>query len=356
MPTTLLETKKELVLNDIQKEALEALENYPGSKGVVVMPTGSGKTFLSVIWFQNILLNNPKARLLFICHTVDILEQANEKEFQIHLKEHDISYGYYTRTEKSENSKVTFATVQTLWKNLDKLDKDQFDYIIVDEAHHYQAKSFKKVVCHFRPKFLLGLTATPNRTDNKDIFEVCGDLIYSSTTKFAIEKGILCPFHYYCVDNDIDFSSLHFNGRNYKNSDLNRKLCVKEYDNAFLKEYKELAIKKFNRKKTVCFCATVEHAQRMAELFTSNGIRSTFLVGKRKEEDSHSKYYKNRRSKLKDFSEGKYDIIFVRDLFNEGVNVPDADCVILIRPTDSEIILTQQLGRELRISKGKDYL
>jgi len=157
MPTTLLETKKELVLNDIQKEALEALENYPGSKGVVVMPTGSGKTFLSVIWFQNILLNNPKARLLFICHTVDILEQANEKEFQIHLKEHDISYGYYTRTEKSENSKVTFATVQTLWKNLDKLDKDQFDYIIVDEAHHYQAKSFKKVVCHFRPKFLLVL-------------------------------------------------------------------------------------------------------------------------------------------------------------------------------------------------------
>ena len=357
--STALIERPSYVLNDIQKDALSALNSHQksdGSDGVVVMPTGSGKTFLAVTWFKEQLVKNPEAKLLFICHNKDILSQANEKEFQVYLKDYNLSYGYYHGTEKSIQAQIVFATVQTLFKNLHKFAAKYFDYIIVDEAHHYQALSFKKVIEYFSPKFLLGLTATPDRLDNKNIFEVCGNSLYNANAEFAIKNDILCKFNYYCVDNSVDFSDLVWNGYKYKESDLNRKLCVEEYDSAFLKDYKNLVIKKFKRKKTICFCATVEHAHRMANLFALNGISAVALTGKKSNETRATIQPKKRKQIVKDFSEGVYDIIFVRDLFNEGVNIPNADCIMLMRPTSSKTIFAQQIGRGLRKFEGKSNL
>lgn len=345
---------KVLVPNIFQNEALRILENTKKDKGVIVMPTGTGKTFLASLWFKKQLESNSKAKLLFICHNKDILSQANEKEFQVCLKELDVTYGYYNGEEKNIQQ-ATFGTVQTLVRNLDKFDKELFDYIIVDEAHHYQARTFKKVIEHFKPKFILGLTATPNRKDNKSIFKLLGDKLYEVKVSEAIKNNLLTKINYWCVDNDIDFSNIKWNGSNYDEKDLNRIICVKEYDDAILKEYNETLREKFGKKKTICFCATVEHTYRMAKLFNDNGIKAVGLTGKYFKKDYRVTIHENQRDKIiEGFKNGDYDIIFVRDLFNEGVDIPDCDSIMMLRPTESHTIFTQQLGRGLRVSEGKD--
>jgi superfamily II DNA or RNA helicase len=347
--------------NEFQSGAQKNIEEciLEGKKAaLVVMPTGTGKTYLAAQWFRSLLENNPETRLLYVCHNQDILSQANDKEFENCLSDFDIPRGYYNKSEKNIGQ-VTFATIQTLGRNLDKLPFDYFDYIIVDEAHHYRAKSFEKTIRHFSPKFLLGMTATPNRMDGRPLSDVFGRTIYSASISDGIKNRLLSKIKYYYVDNDIDFSEIKhdYHGR-YEENDLNKKLCVKEYDDAIIKEYKETVKQKYNRKKTICFCATVEHAYRMEKLFNGNGIKAAALTGKRfsetgKEITVHSG---KRRQIISMFKDGDYDIIFVRDLFNEGIDIPDADCIMMLRPTESSRIFTQQIGRGLRVWKGKDYL
>ncbi len=340
--------------NIFQYEALQKLEETNKNKGVVVMPTGTGKTFLASLWFKKQLESDSKAKLLFICHNKDILSQANEKEFQNCLKELDITYGYYNAKEKNIQQS-TFATTQTLARNLEKFDKDYFDYIIVDECHHYQAKTFKKVLEYFTPKFMLGLTATPNRMDKLNIFMILGEKVYEAKINDAIKRGLLTKINYYCVDNDIDFSKVKWNGNGYNKKDLNKKICIEEYDEAILKEYKETLKSRFKKNKTICFCATVEHVYRMVKLFNNNGFSAIGLTAKKK---SRATLWKGTRDKIiKDFKDGDYDIIFVRDLFNEGVDIPDADSIMMLRPTQSHTIFTQQIGRGLRrFPNKKDVL
>ena len=211
--------QKLLVPNLFQNEALQKLEESTEHRGVIVMPTGIGKTFLAVLWFKKQLEVNPKARLLFICHNQDILSQANEKEFQTGLQDFNISYGYYNSIDK-DDTQCIFATTQTLARNLNKFRKDYFDYIIVDECHHYQARTFKKVLEYFTPAFMLGLTATPYRMDGLDIFKILGNKIYETKISDAIKQGLLSRINYYCVDNDIDFTNIQWNGRKYDETDL----------------------------------------------------------------------------------------------------------------------------------------
>ncbi len=349
-----LQRQKVLMPNIFQQEALQKLEETKKDRGVVVMPTGTGKTFLASLWFKKQLEANPKAKLLFICHNKDILSQANEKEFQRCLKDFGITYGYYSGIEKHIRQ-ATFGTVQTLSRNLNKFEVDNFDYIIVDEAHHYQAKSFKKVLEYFKPTFMLGLTATPNRLDGLSIFKVLGNKIYDAKISTAIKKGLLTKINYYCVDNDIDFSDVKWNGSTYDKKDLNKKICVREYDDAILKEYRDILKKKFGKNKTICFCATVEHCYRMEELFNRQGIKSVALTGKYEYKNIRRTIHSDKRDKIiNGFKDGKYDIIFVRDLFNEGVDVPDCDSVMMLRPTQSHTIFTQQIGRGLRKSEDKE--
>lgn len=352
-----LQKQKVLVPNIFQFEALQALEEtqQTRSSGVVVMPTGTGKTFLASLWFRKQLAVNPYAKLLFVCHNRDILSQANEGEFQKRLKDLEISFGYYTANRKNVQQ-CTFATTQTLVKNLDKFDPEYFDYIIVDEAHHYQAKTFKKAVKHFNPSFLLGLTATPNRTDGKEIYDVCGKKVYEATIYRAMKEELLCKIDYYCVENDIDFSNIKWNGKKYDKKDLNKKICVREYDESIFEEYIENVSKRKN--KTIGFCATVEHCHRMAKYFNEKGVKAIALTGNYLETANErirlgGASKKKRNKIIQGFKDGEYDIIFVRDLFNEGVDVPDCDSIMMLRPTQSSVIFTQQIGRGLRKSPHK---
>ncbi len=345
-------SEKVFLPNIFQAEALKKLEDTTEKGGIVIMPTGTGKTFLASLWFKRILDLDPNAKLLFVCHNRDILSQANEKEFQGCLRHLDIDFGYYTAKLK-EFKQCTFATTQTLTRSLSDFKEDYFDYIIVDEAHHYQAKSFKKVLEHFKPKFTLGLTATPHRMDKKDVFKVIGKKIYEAKVGDAIKKGLLTKINYWSTDNDIDFSDVKWNGKNYNEKDLNRVICVREYDDAILKEYNKILREKFQKKKTICFCATVEHVHRMTKLFNKNGINAIGLTARhRLEEDKISRG--KRKEIINGFKDGDYDIIFVRDLFNEGIDIPSCDSIMMLRPTQSHTIFTQQVGRGLRTAEGKE--
>ena len=347
--------------NIFQSEALKEIDKAISDNEksfLIVMPPATGKTYLAAQWFKMQLKKKPKARLLYVCHNQDILSQANDKEFANCLSEFEIPRGYYNRSEKNIGQ-VTFATVQTLTRNLNKLPSDYFDYIIVDEAHHYRAKSFERAIKHFSPKVLLGLTATPYRMDGKSILDIFNKIVYSAQISSGIKNGLLSKIKYYFVDNDIDFSEIKLNSHGkYDEKDLNKKLCIKEYDDAIIKEYSETVKQKHNKIKTICFCATVEHAHRMEKLFNDNGIKAVVLTGKKYSETGKEITIHDKRRKriINMFKNGDYDIIFVRDLFNEGMDVPDADCIMMFRPTESSRIFTQQIGRGLRIAKGKDYL
>jgi len=350
----LQEPQKVFLPNKYQQEALKILAKTKEKGGVIVLPTGTGKTFMSALWVKSLLKRNPKASFLYICHNNDILLQANEKEFQSCLKDFNICYGYYNGNKK-QIEQCTFGTIQSLSRSLENFDKKEFDYIIVDEAHHYQASTYREVLKYFEPKFMLGMTGTPYRMDNKSIFKIIGKKLYEVKTHEAIESNLLTNLSYWCVDNDIDFSKIKYNGSSYSEKDLNKKICIKKYDEAILQEYEDIIKKKFKKKKTICFSATVEHAHRLANYFNSQGIKSVALTGRNLL--SVDKISRGKRKKIiKGFKENEYEIIFVRDLFNEGIDVPSCDSIIMLRPTSSHIIFTQQVGRGLRKSKNKEDL
>ena len=356
-----LEKQRILIPNYMQAIALKNLDKTKEKSGLIVIPCGCGKTWMAAMWFKKILEKNPKARLLFMCHNTDILVQANEKEFQRCLQSFGITYGYLVgrmmtyvcgqKYDDMEKKQVTFATVQTLHNRLKEIGKDDFDYIIVDEAHHYQAPTFRKVVKHFKPKFLLGLTATPRRLDGLPLTELFGKILYEGTFRDAIQQNLLTKINYFCVDHDIDFSNITWHGRAYDITELNKKVCVPEYDEAIFKEWKEQKTL-HNRKKTIMFCPTVKHAKRMEALFSSRGILTKVITY-----ETLKKHKRGERNQaLRDFREGRYEVAIVRDMFNEGIDVPDADMVMMLRPTKSHTIFTQQLGRGMRKAEGKEYL
>lgn len=326
---------KSFKLNYAQINALKAIrlaEKNGIKKGVIVLPTGTGKTILSAM-----ITKESKGKTLFLVHRQEIAQQARTAYEKIIGKN---DYSFYNSFEK-RIGKYTFANVQTITKNLEVISPTEFEYIIVDEVHHYEAFTYRKVINYFKPKLLIGLTATPNRMDNKDIFKLCGQPIYELSTKEAIEKKLLCGINYEFVDNDIDFSKIKWNGNGYDEKDLNKKICIPKYDKAILDEFKKSAI----TKKTIVFCSTVKHANRLNELFNKEGISSTLITNFTKESD--------RRIHFNDYLNGKYQVIFVRDIFNEGVDIPNAECIIFLRWTKSDVIFIQQLGRGLRKSMGK---
>lgn len=334
-----LNTITDFKLNYAQDQAINAFNQYKENKGVIVLPTGAGKTILSATISQQFTGN-----ILFIGHRIEIIEQAESAFRNIYRLSGKPFESSLQINGKSKLSRFTFASVQTLYSKLGTISPDFFDLIIIDEAHHYQAHSFKKVVNYFRPQFLLGITATPKRHDNQDIFELCGDCIYEFSIKEAIDRDILCSVNYYCVDNDIDYSKVEWKGERYSEKDLNRVICIPEYDKRIFEEYQKNCV----GKKSIAFCVTVKHADRLAQYFIDRGIKGVSLSSYTKPDD--------RAQIVSDFKLGKYDIIFVRDLFNEGVDIPNAECVLFLRPTESQAIFTQQLGRGLRKYPGKKEL
>lgn len=307
-------------------------------KALVIVATGLGKTYLSA--FDSLSFN----RILFIAHRKEILDQAFKTFIRVHGS--DKSYGFFRQEIRNTNCDITFASVQTLKNYLtsDYFDKNAFDYIVVDEFHHATAGSYKKVLDYFNPKFLLGLTATPDRNDNGDIFELCdNNIAYVCNLKTGINSGWLVPFEYFGIYDDTDYDTIPWRNGNYDLNSLENALILEK---RMQEVYSKYCI--YKKKHTIAFCAGVRHCHALNEYFAKKGEKCDLITG--------STALNDRDNILQDFKNGRLSILFVVDVFNEGVDIPQIDMVMFLRPTSSYTIFIQQLGRGLRTCDNKEKL
>lgn len=330
----------------VQIEALYALEDSRSEgavKGLVQAATGIGKTYLAA--FDSAKYEH----VLFVAHREEILKQAAVAFRNVrNTDDYGFFYGKYKDTDKS----VIFASVATLGKE-DYLQEayfpqDYFDYVVIDEFHHAVNEQYRQIIHYFRPKFLLGLTATPERMDNRNIYEICDyNVPYEISLKDAINKGMLVPFHYYGIYDETDYSLMHPVRGHYTEGDLNTVYInnVRRYDLIY-KHYM-----KYRSKRAFGFCCSKLHAEAMAKEFCKRGIPSAAVYS-----NSDGDFSEERDVALDRLRNGEIRIIFSIDMFNEGVDLPGVDMVMFLRPTESPIVFLQQLGRGLRKSRGKEYL
>lgn len=327
--------------NEIQLEALDALNETREQgyrRGLVVMATGLGKTWLAAFDCQQ---TNAK-RVLFVAHREEILNQAEETYVRIRP---DLKVGRYNGKARELNVDMLFASIQTLGKtqHLVQFSQDHFDYIVVDEFHHAAARTYLRLLSHFSPRFLLGLTATPDRTDQSDILTLCDDnLVYSKDLYDGIHANLLCPFHYFGVADTVDYQEISWRNGKFDENELVHQLATNARARHNLKHWQ---IHQLTR--TLAFCVSIKHADFMADYFNRHGINAV---------SAHSNSGIPRNVALSQLKNGEIQIIFSVDLFNEGVDLPVIDTVLMLRPTESKIIFLQQLGRGLRTSPGKEKL
>ena len=345
------ESKEDNVINifeprGAQIEALYSLEKSREEgfdKGLVVAATGIGKTYLSA--FDSAKYN----KILFVAHREEIIKQAAQS-FKNVRNSDDIGF-FYSNQKDTKNSFI-FALVQTLGKeqylNEEYFSKDYFDYIIVDEFHHAVSSNYKKIIDYFTPKFLLGLTATPERLDSKDVFALCDyNMVYEVRLKDAINKGWLVPFRYYGIyDETVNYEHIDYKNGKYDDKQLEEALMLNKRGEVILNHYL-----KYNSKRAIGFCASRHHAEYMAKVFNENNIPSAAVYSGEKGE-----YSEERNIALSKLTSGELKVIFSVDMFNEGLDVPAIDMVMFLRPTQSPTIFLQQLGRGLRKFKDKKYL
>jgi len=329
--------------NSIQKEALDALaisREQGFRRGLVVLATGLGKTWLSA--FDSQQMN--ARRVLFVAHREEILRQAEETFVRIRP---DVKVGRYNGVEKELNVDMLFASIQALGRasHLGLFDPDHFDYIVVDEFHHAAARTYQQLLNHFEPRFLLGLTATPDRTDQSNILALCDDnLVYTKDLFHGIETNLLCPFIYYGVADEVNYQEITWRNGKFDPQQLANQLATNARARHNFKHWQER-----HQTRTLAFCISKKHADFMADYFNQQGIRAASV---------HSDSKMRRNEALSSLEQGKLQVIFSVDLFNEGIDLPAIDTVLMLRPTESKIIFLQQLGRGLRNCPGtkKDKL
>ncbi len=322
-----------------QIDALEELnttleEGY--SSAMVVMATGLGKTYLAAFFAKSF------KRILFIAHREEILHQARES-FKLILP--DKVYGIYNGKEKDGEADTVFASIYTLSmkRHLEFFNPTDFDLIIIDEFHHAAANSYQRVLEYFEPSFLLGITATPDRNDNRDVYAICdGNIAYRIDFLEAIQHQWLAPFKYYGVYDDTDYSQITWLGNRYAEEEL-LQIQLRE-------EIAERVVKAWNKHKqtrTIVFCSSIKQAIFLSDYFNTKGYKTVSL---------HSKQIEvGRADAIKLLSKGELDAIFTVDLFNEGVDIPLVDTLLFVRPTESLTVFTQQVGRGLRLHPEKSH-
>lgn len=340
-----------------QKEILENLQAerkfFKRNKNLVVAATGVGKTVISAFDYKAFRDDNPRARLLFVAHREEILKKSRDT-FRYICK--DLNFGeLLVGKNKPESIENLFVSIQSLnsSKLLQLTSEDFYDYIVIDEVHHGAAKSYQKLLEYYKPKVLLGLTATPERMDGADITKYFDKKIaYEMRLTEAIDNNLLCPFQYFGVSDIVDLSSLKWTRGGYEISELeNVYVLNSEVAKRRAKDIIQNTIKyvdEIDNVKGLGFCVSIKHAEFMAEEFNKAGIQSIALTG-----DTDKDLRNNAPSRL---IKGEINFIFTVDLFNEGVDIPQINTVLFLRPTESLTIFLQQLGRGLRLCDGKECL
>ena len=341
--------KERINPNQMQVSALESTENIR-SKGsdraLLISATGTGKTYLAAFDVKKF---NPK-RLLFLVHREIILKKAMESFERVVGKDKKI--GLLSGNSKDYEADYLFSTVQTMSQDyvLSKFPKDHFDYIVMDEAHHMGAKTYRKIIDYFNPKFNLGMTATPERTDGFDIFKLYDyKIAFEIRLKDAMQHNMVCPFHYYGI-NDI-----FVNEKNLEKDENFNRLVSDERVKHIIDKINFYGYSG-DRARGIVFCEKTSgkrnEAKELSEKFNQHGYKTTFLTAESSQQEREDAIQRLESKERED----QLDYIFVIDIFNEGVDIPSVNQIIMLRPTESPIIFIQQLGRGLRHSEGKEYL
>lgn len=356
-----------------QIEALYELKktrDEGNDKALVVAATGIGKTYLAA--FDSKQFN----RVLFIAHREEILRQAyesfrnvrvdkfNHKDYTdnkiaedmiIYEENHSegsYNMGFFMNSTKDTDKDIVFASVQSLGKdnylNEQYFHRNYFDYIVVDEFHHAVSKNYQNIINYFQPKFMLGLTATPDRLDNKDVFSICDyNTVYETTLKTSIDKGWLVPFRYYGIyDESVNYNKVEFKNGKYNEKQLEEALNINKRAELIFNHYK-----KYKSTRALGFCTSKSHAEFMAKYFNEQGISTCAVYS-----GGEGKYNEDRNIALRKLRKEEIKVIFSVDMFNEGLDVKSIDMVMFLRPTESPTVFLQQLGRGLRKDKNKKYL
>ncbi len=318
-----------------QIEALCALEDTRAEgaqKALIQAATGIGKTFLAAFDSKKY------EKVLFVAHREEILKQA-AVSFQNVRNSKD--YGFFMGAEKCTDKSLIFASVASLGKseylNEQYFASDYFDYVVIDEFHHAVNDQYRKIVEYFKPQFLLGLTATPERMDGKNMYEICDyNVPYEISLKDGINKGMLVPFHYYGIYDETDYTKLHVVRGKYVEEELNKTYIGNLYRHDLIYKY----YCKYGSKQALGFCCSRKHAEEMAKEFNSRGIPSAAVYS-----NADGEFSMDRTEAIEKLERGKIKVIFSVDMFNEGVDIPSVDMVMFLRPTESPIVFLQQLGR-----------
>ncbi|WP_044291097.1 DEAD/DEAH box helicase [Staphylococcus aureus] len=333
----------EIVPNLMQAEALrslKAIRDKAKDKALIISATGTGKTILCALDVREVKPN----KFLFIVHNEGILNRAKEEFKKVLPIKNDSDFGLLTGKHRDVDAKYLFATIQTLSRddNFKQFDENEFDYIVFDEAHRSAASTYQRVFNYFKPKFMLGMTATPERSDELSIFELFDyNIAYEIRLQAALESDILCPFHYFGVTDYVhqgikedDVTKLRYLTSDERVNYIIQKTDYYGYSGEILQG--------------LIFVSSKKEAYDLADKLSSKGIKSVALTG-----DDSVNYRQIVIEKLK---EGKINYIITVDLFNEGIDIPEVNQVVMLRPTESSIIFIQQLGRGLRKSSNKEYV
>ena len=346
-----------LVLVDInpykhQEEILDTLETersrHHRFRSLVVAATGTGKTVVAALDFKRLQSQYQNPTLLFVAHRQEILSQSLGMFRQV---QRDGAFGeMYVGGHRPSVWRHVFASIQSLDQlELDQLSPTHFDVVVVDEFHRAAAPTYRRLLEHVQPKVLLGLTATPERTDSGDILHYFGGRIAAELRLWdALERGLLSPFHYFGLHDNTDLSSVRWSRGAYDVDALQRIYTADDARVALVLQQLRAKHRAPERMRALGFCVSIEHARFMADRFTRAGLPSHALWGELSAE--------TRKTTISALREGSIRAIFTVDLFNEGIDIPEVDTVLMLRPTESALVFLQQLGRGLRRHPEKDCL
>jgi superfamily II DNA or RNA helicase/HKD family nuclease len=333
-----------------QTEILEKLtaerDRHNRHRNLVVAATGTGKTIVAALDYKRLRAQMPDARLLFVAHRQEILKQSLSAFRQV-LR--DGSFGeLHVDGHRPDEWRHVFASVQSLaTQELDALPPDAFDIVVVDEFHHAAAPTYRTLLNRLQPRILLGLTATPERTDAGDILGYFGGHIAAELRLWdALERGLLCPFQYFGLSDNTDLSHVAWSRKGYDPVALERIYTGDDARVRLVLQQVQEKVRDISTMRALGFCVSIAHAEFMARRFTEAGVPSKAVSAGTDSDD--------RRRALADLRAGTLRALFAVDLFNEGVDLPEVDTLLFLRPTESALVFIQQLGRGLRRSEHKD--
>lgn len=328
-----------LKLREHQEEALRILDRMRAENKTIALlehPTGSGKTVTAI---QDAKKHG--GRTLWLVHRRDLVNQT-QKEFRKHWPEVDTGR-YFGGTHDSDAFNLV-ASIRSIAENLDKFGPHEFAYLVIDEAHHAASETYRRILEHFQPDFILGMTATSDRSDGFDLLELFRDSAHRLTLQEAVERGELAPIRCVRVKTNVDLSRIRYNQIQYNRRDIEEKIAIPSRDRLIVSTY----LDHVPDRKAVAFAVNVNHGEQLAKTFLEAGVPSKSISGRMP--------YRERDSILRDFQNGQIRVLCACDILNEGWNCPDVEVLLMARPTLSKVVYLQQLGRGTRKSPGKECL